>query len=215
MIVETWHEFWAEHKRQMIELSIGQLIPNKVHRVDLYKLLHEFAPEVNALITLQTDHGERLTISVPRDPFAYALSLLPDGMTQNELHLRLLCAFIGMYTDDVVLMPSKRKTKRRKPVTGRIVTEETLITDALNQMQVEGYFDPASFAPLIEGEIIIPSSHSKRKLAGGVGKKGSRRRRDQIRRRMEREAAKAERAERRARGEIVTGRRPSTGTKSE
>ena len=61
----------------------------------------------------------------------------------------------------------------------------------MEDLRREGWLNPDMLEPLIDEELSFDPVAKRRRLKPGLGKKGSRRRKDQIRRRKEREAKRA------------------------
>lgn len=207
MISDMFVEFWDEHQRVMYELGIGELLPNTPQTVDYYGFLADFAAEIGATLVVRHDSTKTRVARVCSDLAYVATSFCDESVTLNELINRLLIVWVGLHSDNVKVKPV-RGMPRQKNCVGRILNKEQLIAAAVDQLRFGGFIDPEAYEVLLDGELKIDPVSKKRRLKPGKGKKGSRRRRDQIRRSKERAAKKAELAERRARGEVVMGRPP-------
>lgn len=191
MIEEMWHEFFYEHKRVMLELSIGKVIPPYTQPIDFTSDLLEFAAEIDATVVVGLERAQ-MRVRIHDDLWDMAVALCDHSVSKTELVQRLLITFIGLHTDRVKL---RRKTgARRSLFAGRMLTGDLLINDVMDDLRVEGWLDPEAFGALLDGELEFDPVAKKRRLKAGLGKKGSRRRRDQIRRRKEREARKLNRS---------------------
>ena len=192
MIRDLWHEFFSEHERVMLELGVGKYIPPYAQPIDFTSDLLEFADEVGGVIVACVSVA-KARVPVHDDLWNVASALCDDSVSKTELITRLLIMFIGTHTDRVKVVRPASSTGRRSLFAGRMLTGDMLISDVMDDLRVEGWVDPEQFAALIEDELEFDPVRKKRKLKPGLGKKGSRRRRDQIRRRKEREAAKERR----------------------
>jgi hypothetical protein len=187
MIEEMWHEFFCEHERVMLELTIGKVIPPYRQPIDFTSDLLEFAEEIGATVVVGLERGQ-MRVKVHDDLWDMAVALCDHSVSKTELVQRLLITFIGLHTDRVKLR--RKSGARRSLFAGRMLTGDLLISDVMDDLRVEGWLDPEEFGALLDGELAFDPVAKKRRLKAGLGKKGSRRRRDQIRRRKEREARK-------------------------
>jgi hypothetical protein len=190
MIEEKWREFFWEHERVMLELSIGKVVPNTSQPVDFIKDLLEFANEVDAVMVCCVSRM-KARVPIHDDLWNVATSLCDESVSKTELVTRLLIAFIGLHTDRVKVVRPASTSARRSLFVGRRLTGDMMVADCMEDLRREGWLNPDMLEPLIDEELSFDPVAKRRRLKPGLGKKGSRRRKDQIRRRKEREAKRA------------------------
>jgi len=138
-------EFFKEHRYMMLELSLKGQELGIFNAVDFQRALFAFAGEVGAKVVLSDT--QRCGVSLYVNYWQSACAFMPDHIARTDLIHALLFIYIKAQGGDAVL--NRKWASRRGNVLGRLVTEDTLISDVVNALRSESWIDVEAVEALI------------------------------------------------------------------
>lgn len=139
-------EFFREHNNVMLALGLKGRDLGIFNAVYFQRALFDFAGEVGAKVVLSDTN--RCGVSLYVNYWQSACAFMPDHIARTDLIHALLFIYIKAQGGDAVI--NRKWATRRGNVLGRLVTENTLISDVVNALRSESWIDVEAVEALIK-----------------------------------------------------------------